>query len=199
MNVEEIPAKIISLKEADLVLRNQLIQSGQLGDGYHEDMAKLHNENADSLNDIIKQIGYPTIDKVGEDASVAAWLVIQHAIGQPSFMKQCAAQLQIAVEQNLADPIQLAYLSDRIAVFEDQQQLYGTQFDWDANGEMMPNDYDDLAKVNQRRKQLGLNTLEEQTAIIQERAKIENQQPPKDAEERKRAYNNWRKAVGWIE
>lgn len=45
-------------------------------------MEQLHNRNAKILNDIIEAIGYPTIDKVGKEASEAAWLVIQHSIGQ---------------------------------------------------------------------------------------------------------------------
>lgn len=53
-------------------------------------MEKLHNRNAEVLNNIVDKTSYPTVDKVGEEASEAAWLVIQHSIGQPSFMKKCA-------------------------------------------------------------------------------------------------------------
>ena len=55
-----------------------------------------------------------------------------------------------------------------------------------------------MVKVNQRRKALGFNTLEEQTEVMKERVKKEKQQLPKDFEERKREYNEWRKSVGWI-
>lgn len=197
MNFEEIATKIIRLKNADLEFREKLILSEQLDQGYNQEMENLHNRNAEILNEIIDKIGYPTIDKVGKKASEAAWLVIQHSIGRPYFMKKSAELLKVAVNENKADPISLAYLIDRIAVFEGEPQLYGTQFDWDANGEMNPNQFDNIAKVNQRRKVLGLNTLEEQTEIMKERVKNENQRPPKDIEERKRGYNKWRKSVGW--
>ena len=103
MNYKKIAKKLINLKNADLKLRDKLIQNGQLFEGYNKEMEALHNRNAEILNDIIETIGYPTIDKVGKEASEAAWLVIQHSIGQPDFMKKCAQLLEIAVSQNNAD------------------------------------------------------------------------------------------------
>ncbi len=197
MNYEEIAEKIIGLQTADLEFREKLIQSGLLGEGYNEEMANMHNRNAKILDEIIDTIGYPTVDKVGKEASEAAWLVIQHAIGQPYFMKKTAELLKVAVKENKADPKALAYLTDRISVFEGKPQLYGTQFDWDENGEMNPNKFDEIAKVNQRRKAIGLNTLEKQTEIMKERVKNENQRPPKDFEERKLEINKWKKSVDW--
>jgi len=197
MNYKTITKKIIELKNADLELRDKLIQNGQLGEGYNEEMAQLHSKNAEILNEIIDIIGYPTIDKVGKEASEAAWLVIQHSIGQPYFMKKCLTLLENAVTENKADPKNLAYLTDRIASFEGKPQHYGTQFDWDENGELSPNPFDKLTKVNQRRKSIGLNTLEEQTTIIRSQAKSENHSPPADFEKRKQDFEKWKKDVGW--
>ena len=197
MQHKEIANNIINLKNADLKLRNKLIQNGQLGHGYNEEMQQLHHKNADTLNDIIDRIGYPTIDKVGEEANEATWLIIQHSIGRPHFMKKCAKLLENAVNENKANRINLAYLIDRIAVFEGKPQRYGTQFDWNENGELSPQPFDDLTKVNQRRKSIGLNTIEEQTVIIRRQAKEENQSPPTNFEKRKKEMDEWRIAVGW--
>ena len=198
MDYKSIAKKIIDLKNADLVLRDKLVKSGQLSEGYNEEMKELHNRNAKTLNDIIDTIGYPTIDKVGKEANEATWLVIQHSIGQPVFMKKCAELLKSAVSENKADPKYLAYLTDRIAVFEDKPQLYGTQFDWDEYGNLSPNLFDHVTKVNERRKAIGLNTLEEQTEIIRKQVKNENQSPPPDFEKRKKEIEEWKKTVGWI-
>lgn len=198
MNYKSIAKTIIDLRDTDRALRNDLIQKGQLGEGYHEEMEKMHRYNAEVLKDIIDHIGYPDIDKVGKEASEAAWLVIQHAIGLPDFMKMCQELLKQAVAEKKADPLHLAYLSDRIAVLEGKKQQYGTQFDWDDSGKMNPNPYDDLVKVNQRRKDLGLNTLEEQTAIIRQNVKDEHQAPPKDLNIRKKEMAEWRKKAGWM-
>ena len=198
MKNEIIAYKIIELQKADLNLRDELIRKGTLSNGYNKEMEALHNLNAKRLNEIIDSIGYPTPDKVGTEASEAAWLVIQHSIGQPDFMKKCVKLFENAVNENKADPVNLAYLTDRIAVFEGKPQLYGTQFDWDENGELSPNFFDDLTKVNDRRNSIGLNTLEEQTQLIRNRVKNENQFPPTDIEKRQKKYLEWRKKVGWI-
>ena len=89
-------------------------------------------------------------------------------------------------------------MTDRIAVFENKPQLYGTQFDWDENGELSPKNFDDLIKVNLRRNSIGLNSLEKQTEIIRKQAKNENQLPPTDFEKRKIEMEKWKKSVGWI-
>jgi hypothetical protein len=198
MNYKHIAEQIMELERADLELRDRLIQNGQLGEGYNEEMKELHNRNATILNEIIEAIGYPTIDKVGKEASEAAWLVIQHSIGRPDLMRKCAALLEKAVEEKKADPLNLAYLTDRIAVHEGKLQLYGTQFDWDKNGELSAQPIDDLAKVNKRRKEIGLNTVQEQTEVVRLHAKNEHQSRPADFEKRDREIEEWRKAVGWI-
>lgn len=197
MPLANIANKIIALAKADLRLRDELINSGALYEGYHKEMEQLHIANSIALNEIIDSIGYPTIDKVGKEASEAAWLVIQHSISQPHFMKKCRDLLEEAVNENNADPVNLAYLSDRIAVFEEKPQLYGTQFDWDENGELSPTLFEDLTTVNQRRQSIGLNSLEDQTEIIRKQAKENNQSLPEDLEKRKRDIQEWKQKVGW--
>jgi len=198
MKYKSFANKIIELKEADLKLRKQLIQERQLGNGYNETMEKLHLSNSKILEEIIDEIGFPTIDKVGAAASEAARLVVQHAISNPPFMKWCLSLLENAVVQNKAEAKSLAYLSDRIAVFEGKPQHYGTQFDWNENGTLSPQPYDDLNLVNERRKSIGLNSLEEQIAVIRKQAETEHQQAPKDFQKRKTEYDLWRRKVGWI-
>lgn len=197
MNQKDIPDIIIGLQHADLELRERLILEGKLGEGYNKEMEALHNQNAEVLNEIIDSIGFPTVEKVGNQSAYSAWLVIQHSIGKPEFMKKCAQLLEIEVKKKKADPRNLAYLTDRIATFENKPQLYGTQFDWDENGELSPNDFDDINKVNQRRKSIGLNSLEQQTEIIRTQAKNENHSPPKDLVQRKIEMEEWKKLVGW--
>lgn len=198
MDFENISKTILRLKEKDEKLRAQLIKNGTLSNGYNQEMKVIHDSNAEELNRIIDVIGFPTAEKLGEEASNAAWLIIQHSIGQPDFMKKCAALMEIEVENGQVDKVNFAYLTDRVAVFEGNSQLYGTQFDWNENGEMSPVKIDNYEKVNERRKAIGLNSLEDQIQVIRERIKTENQRPPKDYEERKREYDKWRKSVGWI-
>ena len=194
----EIAEHLISLKDNDLTLRSQLLRDGQLGDGYNEKMQKLHELNTQHLDAIIEKIGFPTIELVGEEASEAAWFIIQHSIDNPGFMRKCAIFLRKAVEDQQANPINLAYLTDRILTFEGKDQLYGTSFDWDREGELSPTKYDDIHLVNARRRSVGLPSLEEQIKIVRLRAEAENETPPYNYQDKKLAYDRWRKEVGWI-
>lgn len=168
-----------------------------MGDGYNEQMAAVHNANADALLRIIDTIGYPTIGRVGEEGSAAAWLIVQHAIGRPGVMRRCAALLAEAVAGGQAEPLHLAYLTDRIAVFEGRPQAYGTQFDWDEDGQLSPQPHDDPQLVDQRRAALGLTTLAEQTRTIRERSRQEGENAPPDRARRRAAYERWRRDAGW--
>lgn len=199
MEFEAIAKQLLKLKSDDLALRDKLIINDQLSHGYNEAMEQLHNRNATILDQIIDSIGYPTIGKVGKEASEAAWLIIQHSIGQPAFMKKCLFLLEDVVSQNQADPINLAYLSDRIATFEGRLQQYGTQFDWDEHGQLSSKPLDDINAVNKRRASLGLNTVEQQTAIIRQQAKDDHQSPPSNYKERIREETVWKKLVGWLQ
>ncbi|WP_294251583.1 DUF6624 domain-containing protein [uncultured Chryseobacterium sp.] len=197
MKYRNIAKEIISLKNADLQLRDRLIRNGELQAGYHHEMQDLHNKNAEVLDEIISHIGFPTADKVGEEAAEAAWLVIQHAIARPDFMRKCLALLENSASKNKRERISMAYLADRIAVFEGRPQLYGTQFDWDENGQLSPNPCDHPDQVNERRIALGLILLEEQTRIVRNRAQKENLHPPEDLKQRNQEMLAWKKTVGW--
>ncbi|MEQ5790781.1 hypothetical protein J4E06_06940 [Muricauda sp. NFXS6] len=190
--------RIMELQDRDLDLRQKLLENGTLSSGYNEAMEALHNDNARELETIMEAIGYPSVPKVGKEANQAAWLIVQHAIGLPSFMKKFLHHLQREAEKDKDLSIQLAYLTDRVRMMEGQEQWYGTQFDWDQEGLMSPAPYDNLDKVNARRRDLGLNSLEEQTEAMRLRVRSEGQRAPKDMEGHRREQKAWRAKVGWI-
>jgi hypothetical protein len=198
MSYSKVAKDIIKLKNADLELREKLIEEKKLSQGYNAEMENLHISNAKKLNEIIDEIGFPTVEKVGIEACESAWLIIQHSISKPDFMKKCLKLLENLSLENKDYEKNLARLSDRIAVLEGKPQLYGTQFDWDENGELSPNICDDFSKVNIRRLKIGLNPIEEQTQKIRHQVKSENQTAPKNLREREIEINLWKRKIGWI-
>lgn len=198
MKYPGIAQAIIKMKDEDLALRKQLAVNGQLGNGYHPEMEALHLQHADRLDTIIDMLSYPTIEQVGEEAVQAAWLIIQHSISKPAFMKKCERLLTAAVAEGKGNAVHLAYLSDRIAIYEGKPQRYGTGFDWDEHGALSPNPYDDLALVNKRRLILGLNTLEAQTERMRSTALKENHGPPENQSAHHEDFKNWKRKVGWL-
>jgi hypothetical protein len=115
---------------------------------------KIDKENKEKLQKIIKKIGWPTIAKVGEEASYAAWLVVQHADHDIAFQEECLKLMLESKEDVL--PGNIAYLMDRVAVNKGELQIYGTQFYRNEDGQIIPRPIKDIKNLNSRRKEMGL-------------------------------------------
>lgn len=178
--------ELIQLKQHDLQVREQLFKDNELLSGYHPKMQQVHIFNAKRLKQIIKQIGYPTISKVGQEASEAAWLIIQHSISDPNFMKDSyELMLQNKTDINLEN---LAYLYDRIQFFQGKAQRFGTQRNEDSTIYPVENPHD----INQIRAQYNLPALSNED--IQRIPAIEK---IPELEAKTPGYISWRKQVGW--
>lgn len=188
--------RLIRMREEDFALRQSLLDAGGLLDGYHPRMEAMHRSHAESLRGIIARIGYPTVRKVGADASNAAWLIVQHAIGEPDFMREICARLRSLAPED-ADPRNAAFLEDRIRMYEGRPQLYGTQFDFDDSGVLSPVPFDDREAVNRRRAALGMNSLEERTEEIRRAQGGDRVLPPEELKRYRAAYRKWLAATGW--
>jgi hypothetical protein len=79
------------------------------------------------LKQIIAEIGWPTISKVGTTASHTAWLLTQHADLDREFQEQV---LRLMNQQDDDEVLKrdVAYLTDRLLVAKELPQRYGTQF-----------------------------------------------------------------------
>jgi len=117
-------------------------------------------QNTMWLDEVIQQQGWPTKSMVGEDGAQAAFLIVQHSPA-PQFQKKCLKLLERAVDQNEADTINLAYLTDRIRIFDGKPQVYGTQGQSNADGFLIPFPIEDEEHVDERRKAIGLEPIAE--------------------------------------
>lgn len=90
-----------------------------------------------------------------------------------------------------------AFLEDRIAVLEGRPQRFGTQFDWDARGELSPQPIDDPAGVDARRATVGLEPLAVRTAELRARAAAEGDRAPADPAARAAEAKAWARRAGW--
>lgn len=188
--------ELLAMEAEDKRVRGELLEEGVLGDGYNPRMREVHERNTTRLKAIIAAHGWPGRSLVGQDGSHAAWRVVQHAIGDPSFQRSCLAAIEQSVAGGEAPLAQLAFLMDRVRYFEGRPQIYGTQFDWDENGEMNPWQIEDPEHVDERRQHAGLNTIAERTREIREQAAREGD-TGKDREEQKRKYQAWLRETGW--
>jgi hypothetical protein len=160
-------------------------------------MRGVHDRHALRLAQILAEHGWPGERQVGADGAEAAWLIVQHAIAQPGFQRQALAMLKAATGRGEAPAWQAAMLEDRIRTFEGRPQRYGTQFDWDAAGQLSPLSIEDQASVDERRKALGLRPLQDEIAAKRDAAVRAGERPPADWDARQREVAAWLREVGW--
>jgi hypothetical protein len=149
-----------AMRHEDLRVREELIASGELGGEYAPKMESVHKRNAIRLRELMDLHGWPSEDIAGKGGCEAAWLIAQHAIGEPEFQRHVLKMLQAAIAEGHVPPWQAAYLEDRIAMYEGQPQRYGTQWiDDPRDGLARPWTIADPKNVNALRAQVGLEPL----------------------------------------
>jgi Family of unknown function (DUF6624) len=179
------------LAEHDQRVRAELAADGSLFRGYHPRMEAVHRQNAERLMAIVEVFGWPTEPLAGREAAEAAWLVAQHAIGEPALQRRALGLLLEAAGRGDVPAWQPAMLEDRIRMFEGRPQLYGTQLEADADGWLRPYPIEDPATVDERRKRVGLDPLP---------AKAERAERVMSSDERaeyEREHQAWLRRVGW--
>jgi hypothetical protein len=192
-----LKSELIAMAERDECVRAELAASGELFGGYNKRMASVHIKNATRLDQIIDENGWPGCSMVGNEGAKAAWLILMHAIGNPSFQRKCLVILKEAVKNGEALAAEVACLEDRICVFEGRPQRYGTQFDWDGNGVLSPHPLQDPDKVDQYRESVGLGALSEKALELQQQAAAEGHEQPNDFCDYRESREAWARSVGW--
>jgi Family of unknown function (DUF6624) len=189
--------RLVGMAAEDERVRAELAASGELFVGYAPRMAEVHRRNAEALAVIVDHHGWPGHSLVGPDAAAAAWQILQHSIGNPPLLRRCLPLLRLSAAAGDIEPARVAYLEDRISVLEGRPQRYGTQHDWDDDGQLSPSTLEDPARVDAYRAAVGLGTLSGATAALRERARREGDSAPPDIEQRRAEQRAWARAVGW--
>lgn len=199
MNVDwaALRQELLDMAEEDLRVRADLAADGSLYRGYDARMRAVHDRHANRLARILSEQGWPDEARVGPDGAYAAWLIAQHAIAQPAFQRQALSALTAAASRGGVPAWQAALLEDRIRTFEGRPQRYGTQFDWDAAGQLNPLPIEDPACVDVRRQAVGLRPLDEELQLQRAALAQSTERPPTDWRARQRERDAWLREVGW--
>ncbi len=118
---------------------------------------------------IYAQYGYPTIELVGADASYHFFVLIQHADSDTRFQLEMLPVLDRLSQKGSISRKDYAYLYDRVQRNTGGKQLYGTQPTYGKDGNLFdsnnkiiyPPDLADPEHVDKRRKEVGLELIEE--------------------------------------
>jgi hypothetical protein len=112
---------------------------------------------------IIDSAGWLGPQDVGGKASQALFLVLQHADAKPEIQQEYLPTMREAAAEGKARPDELALFEDRVAVNHGKPQIYGSQVDW-KDGKPSFKPIEDEEHVNERRKAVGLEPLENYAA-----------------------------------
>ena len=157
---DELRCELLAMRDEDLAVREELLKANQLAGSYHPRMKAIHVKNAERLRELIARHGWPCTDLAGPDGADAAWLIAQHSIGEPTFMRRVLQLLRVMIEQKRVPACHAAYLEDRIALFEGRPQRYGTQsLDDPRDGLSRPWTLAYPDRVNELRASVGLKAL----------------------------------------
>lgn len=127
-------------------------------DGTAARKAEIDRRNTEELKAIVEEHGWPTAAIVGADGAHAAWLLAQHADHDPDWQRHCLELMEPHTETGDADPIDFAYLTDRVRVNGGRPQLYGTQMEL-VDEKRSPRPIEDPESVDERREALGMRSL----------------------------------------
>jgi hypothetical protein len=105
------------------------------------------------LEAIIAAHGWPRRADVGGRATMAAFVILQHA--SLDFQRKVFADVQRAAANDEIDRSALAALDDRIRVHEKRPQRYGTQVEI-RNGGVTLWPVEDAVRLDDRRREVGL-------------------------------------------
>lgn len=151
--------------------RDQAARGGEPVTGPEAD--ETDEDRTARLKEIVAEFGWPKSDLVGEDGASAAWLIAQHSDLDVAFQQEALALMKEALAAGQADPTEVAYLEDRVAVNTGQPQSYGTQIRC-RNGRPRPaTPIVDRAGVDERRAEVGLGPLEDYYAELEEACETE--------------------------
>lgn len=158
-----VQSELATRTALDQELREKLQLGGEIDMEVAHRMEEVDRDNTAWMKALVERHGWPTISRVGKQASGEAWLLVQHA--EVEFQEQCLPLLRAAVEAQDADPKNLAYLEDRVNMYRGRPQRYGTQFKFGPNG-LEVHTLEDPARVDEWRAEIGIGPLAEYEARL---------------------------------
>ena len=191
---DSLRRELVCMREEDRRVRQELLDAGELGGPYVQRMELLHQRNAARLRELIAAHGWPGEDIAGKDGAEAAWLITQHAVGEPAFQREALRLLRDSEAEKRVPLWHAAYLEDRIAIHEGRPQRYGTQWvDDPADGRTRPWTLAEPDGVDELRAAVGLGPL----PPVPEPGPALPWEEQLRLQENKRWWEDWFVSKGW--
>ncbi len=114
------------------------------------------------LKTLFKENGFLGYSEVGEESSHNFLQMVQRMDVDSTFQQEVLADMKKHIAKINANPIEFAYLTDRVNLNQGKPQIYGTQLKINEKGTSYePKKVIDPQNLNKRRAEIGLGTIEE--------------------------------------
>lgn len=165
-NSPKLKSLIDSLYQVDQQVQQDFLNAFQRGVSadsikfYEKREFKTFEGHIPLIRAIVSRYGYPNFEKVGKESSDHYFVMVQHSDYDVRFQKMMLPLIKRQVEKKEVIGSNFAYLYDRIQINSGKPQLYGTQLEYDVQGNALSKNLRDRQNVNKRRAEYGMDTLE---------------------------------------
>lgn len=161
LTLDQIADELIAMRDLDQQLVRETTGGKPLTTRENERIRAIDRAHAARLTQIVDAIGWPTRDLVGVEAAQGAFVVVQHAGHDHELQNRCLALMVDQVEQGRLPAPYVALLTDRIRLFAQQPQVFGTQMTFKAGDDGIARcvpavAIEDPANLDARRDLMGL-------------------------------------------
>lgn len=170
---ESLRAELVTMAEADQVVRQGLGPEAFQDTAFMERLLRTDAANRERLTEIIEQHGWPTAELVGRAGAEAAFLLLQH--GPVELQERMLPEIEREVRARQLDPQDYALLVDRVRAKRGQPQLYGTQYEL-KEGDLVQTPVEEPEQLHRRRSELGLPPIADYERALREQYGLETAQ-----------------------
>lgn len=163
---DTVRQELVQLGEEDQAIRQGLTPDRMQDTVFAKQMLRADSARTARLRLIIEAYGWPDSARVGPEASKAAFLILQHSPVH-EFQREMLPTIENLGQGGAIPRDEAALLVDRVLVHEGQPQRYGTQFSM-IDGRLVLDSVADPAGLEERRRSMGLPTMDEYMKMLAE-------------------------------
>lgn len=168
---DTVRQELVQLGEEDQSIRQGLTPDRLQDTAFAKQMLRGDSARTARLRMIIEAYGWPDSVRVGPEASKAAFLILQHSPVH-GFQRELLPTIEDLGQEGAIPRDEVALLVDRVLVHEGQPQRYGTQFSM-IDGRLVLDSVADPAGLEERRRSMGLPTMDEYMKMLEELYQIQ--------------------------
>lgn len=167
---EELRRELVHMLEEDQAVRAPFLAGRQPTEAEARVMHERDEADTKRLIEILNRHGFPGVRLVGIDATRAFITMLLHS---PSLelQKRALPYVKRAARRREIPPDDFALLTDDVLAGEHKPQLYGTNFKF-VGGKLALDTTNDVAHLDERRRQLGMQPIGEYAKMLAELYKM---------------------------